>query len=116
MRFRRRRKPTQEEIALKIALEKQGLRVLAQHWDGHKHIDLSIPDAKIDIEIDGEFHLTDPHQIISDLARGHYSDTSGYETVHIPNVYIQSDLEKIAKALAEAAAIREKQIIQGFTT
>ena len=66
--------------------------------------------AKIDIEIDGKRHLTDPHQIISDLSRSHYSDTSGYETVHIPNEYIHSDLEKIAKALAEAAKIREKQL------
>jgi len=107
---RSRKKRTPEEIALEQALENLGLRVLSQHWDGHKHIDLSIPDAKIDIEIDGEYHLTNPNQIISDLSRSHYSDTDGFETVHIPDVYIHSDLDKIAKALAEAAKIRQKQL------
>ncbi len=100
---------------LKLALEKLGVRVLSQVYDGHKHIDLAIPSAKINIEVDGKRHLTDPHQIISDLSRSHYSDTSGYETVHIPNEYIHDDLEKIAKALAEAAAIRERQILEGLT-
>lgn len=114
--WRRKRKPTPEEIALKQALENLGLRVLSQHWDGHKHIDLSIPAAKIDIEIDGKYHLTDPHQIISDLSRSHYSNTDGFETVHIPDEYIHTDLEKIAKALAEAAKIREQQIMQGLKT
>jgi very-short-patch-repair endonuclease len=79
-----------------------------------KHIDLTIPAAKINIEVDGEYHLTDPHQIIADMKRTHYSDQLGYETVHIPNEYIRADLEKIADAIAEAAIIREKQMSQGI--
>ena len=114
MKFRKRR-PTQEEIALKIALERHGLRVLSQVADGHKHIDLTIPSARINIEVDGKQHFTNPHQIIADMKRAYYSDALGYETVHITNEYIHSDLEKIAKALAEAAVIREKQITQGLT-
>jgi very-short-patch-repair endonuclease len=110
-----RRKPTNEEKYLKQALEKLGVQVLSQVRDGHKHIDLAIPSAKINIEVDGKQHLTNPHQIISDMKRAYYSDALGYETVHIPNEYIHSDLEKIAKALSEAAIIREKQITQGLT-
>ncbi len=109
-----RRRPTPEEKMLKEALEEHGLRVLAQVRDGFKKIDLTIPDAKINIEVDGKQHLTNPHQIISDMARTYYSDKLGYETVHIPNAYIHSDLGKIAKALAEAAKIREQQIVQGI--
>jgi very-short-patch-repair endonuclease len=108
--------PTKEENDLKEALEDLGVRVLSQVPDGHKHIDLAIPDAKINIEVDGINHLTDPHQIVKDLMRAHYSDDLGYYTIHIPNDYIYSNLKKIANALAEAAKIREKQIDSFFKT
>jgi len=113
MAFKRSR-PTVEERMLQTALEAHGVRVLSHIKDGYKTIDLAIPSAKINIEIDGKQHLTDPRQIISDLSRSHYSDALGYETVHIPNLYIHNDLNKIASALAEAAKIREKQITQGL--
>ena len=109
-----RRKPTAEEILLKEALEAHGIKVLSQVKDGYKTIDLSIPAAKINIEVDGKQHLTDPHQIISDLSRGHYSDSLGYQTIHIPNSFIHNDLARVASALAEAAKFREKQTIQGL--
>ena len=108
------KEPTQEEKDLKKALENLGVYVLSQVPDGHKHIDLAIPDAKINIEVDGPKHLTDPNQIVKDLLRSHYSDDLGYFTIHIPNDYIHSDLEKIAKALAEAAKIRVQQLRKGL--
>lgn len=104
------KKPTPEENALKIALENLGVFVLSQVSDRHKHIDLAIPSAKINIEVDGPKHLTNANQIIKDLLRSHYSDDLGYFTIHIPNESIHSDLDKIAKALAEAAKIREEQL------
>jgi very-short-patch-repair endonuclease len=104
------RKPTKEAQDLKIALEKLGLRVLVEVNDGHKHIDLTLPDARINIEVDGSQHLTDPYQILSDLKREHYSDDLGYDTVHIPNQAIHTNLGGIASALAEAGALR----IEGF--
>ncbi len=102
--------PTQEEIDLKNALEALGVRVLSQVPDGYKHIDLAIPDARINIEVDGIKHLTNPYQIIADLKREEGSQELGYSTIHIQNEEIHFNLEKIAKALAEAAKIREAQI------
>jgi len=102
--------PTREEIDLKKALEAHGVFVMSQVPDGHKHIDLSIPAGRINIEVDGPKHLTNPNQIVADLLRSHYSDGLGYFTIHIPNEYINSDLDLIAKALAEASIIREEQI------
>jgi len=104
------KKPTKEAQDLKTALEKLGLRVLAEVDDGHKHIDLTLPDARINIEVDGGQHLTDPYQILSDLKRTHYSDDLGYDTVHIPNQILHSNLGGVASALAEAGALR----IEGF--
>lgn len=110
------RQPTKEEMLLKSALEDHGLRVLTQVKDGHKSVDLAIPSAKLNIEIDGEEHLTNPNQIINDLSRSHFSDGLGYQTIHIPNIFIRSKLEKVAAALAVAARIREKQINQSSPT
>ncbi len=104
------KKSTKEARDLKEALEKLGVRVLAEVDDKHKHIDLAIPSAHINIEIDGEYHLTDSHQIIADLKRAHYSDDLGYYTMHISNHAIHSDLGGIASALAEASKIREEEI------
>lgn len=104
------RYPSSEALLLYKALEKLGLRVLKEVSDGHKHVDLAIPSALINIEVDGEQHLTDPYQILSDLSRAHFSDDLGYETIHVPNVLIHKNLGGIASAIAEAAKIREEQM------
>jgi very-short-patch-repair endonuclease len=101
---------THEAKELRAALEKLGIRVLAEVYDGHKHIDLSIPDARINIEVDGSQHLTDPYQILKDIKRTHYSELLGYETLRIPNSAIHSNLGGIASALAEAAAIGKESL------
>lgn len=102
--------PTKDADDLKKALEAEGVRVLVELHDGYKHIDLAIPKAKINLEIDGIQHLTNPHQILSDLHRGYYSHKNGFNTMHIPNEMIRLHLPEIAKALAEAAKIRERKL------
>ena len=104
------KKSTKEATDLKIALEKLGIEVLSELNDGYKHIDLVIPKAKINIEVDGDRHLTDAHQIMSDLKRSHYSNDLGYNTIHIPNSAIHENLGEIASALAEAAKIIEEKL------
>src|SRR3989338_811532 len=102
--------PTEEEVLLKTALEKRGLRVLSQVPDGHKFIDLAIPSARINIEVDGIQHLTDSYQIVRDLKREHYSDDLGYDTIHIQNLFIRNNLEQIADSLYGAAHYRAQKI------
>ncbi len=104
------RGPTPEAIALKKALEDKGVTVYHELFDGHKHIDLAIPKAKINVEVDGIKHLTDPHQILADLARGYYSHKLGFDTMHIQNEMIHNYLPEISEALAEASKIRERKI------
>lgn len=104
------RVPTKEAGDLKAALEEKGVRVLVEVNDGHKHIDLALPKAKINVEIDGIQHLTNPQQIVADLSRGYYSHKNGYDTMHIPNEMIRLHLEEIASALAEASKIRERKL------
>lgn len=104
------RVPTKETQNLKTALEKLGIQVYVEVDDGHKHIDLTIPKAKINVEIDGIQHLTNPNQIIADLNRGYYSHKKGFSTMHIPNEMINSYLKEISEALAEASKIKEQEI------
>lgn len=107
----KRSKPTKEASALKKALEQRGVRVYAELRDGYKTIDLALPKAKINVEVDGIQHLTNPHQILTDLARGYYSHKNGYDTMHIPNEMIRLHLAEISDALAEASKIRERKKI-----
>ena len=104
------RTPTKEATDLKNALENKGVRVLVELHDGHKHIDLALPQGKINVEVDGIQHLTNPDQIVTDLSRGYYSHKNGFDTMHIPNEMVRLHLEQIATALAEATKIREQKI------
>ena len=106
------RRPTKYASLLRKTLQKLGIRVLTEVNDGHKSIDLSIPSAKLDIEVDGNQHLTDASQIVRDLKRSHYSDDSGYDTIHVPNAELKENLGGIASAIAEASKLREEEIKQ----
>jgi len=55
-------------------------------------------------------NLTNPHQIVTDLSRGYYSNKLGYSTMHIPNEMIRRHLAEIADALAEASRMLEQKI------
>ena len=102
--------PTPEANSLKEALQKLDVKVYVELNDGYKHIDLAIPRAKINVEVDGIQHLTNPHQILADLNRGYYSNKKGYNTMHIPNEMIRLHLKEISEGLAEASKMREQKI------
>ena len=104
------RKPTQEAQSLKKALEERGVKVYVELHDGYKTIDLALPRAKINIEVDGIQHLIEPKQILADLDRGFYSHKDGYDTMHIQNEILRTHLAEIADALAEASKVRERNI------
>lgn len=106
------RRPTTEASTLKKALEKLGVRVLAEVNDGYKTIDLSIPDSRMNIEVDGTQHLTDPYQLIADIKRSNHSSLRGYDTIRVPNILVRNELGAVASAIAEAAKIREDSIME----
>ncbi len=101
-------KPAYYANLLKKYLQNLGLKVDEEVWDGYKHIDLSIDSGKLDIEVDGVQHLTNPIQIVTDLKRSEYSRDDGYETIHIHNMDLKHDAKDIAKAVAKVAEKREE--------
>jgi very-short-patch-repair endonuclease len=95
---------------LKDLISSFGFRVDEEVSDGHKHIDLSIDSAKLDIEVDGLQHLTNSDQILRDMERSGYSREDGYETIRVHNIDITQEPVAIAKAIAEVAEKREDDL------
>lgn len=92
---------TPQTLALAQALKKRGVVFELEHWDGHKHVDLYIPKAKIYIEVDGPLHDLRPKQAVSDFNRDYFSSKEGFFTKHITNKEIEEHLEPIANAIAK---------------
>jgi len=70
---------------LYLELKKNGVPAKLEKYDGHKKIDIAIPECKVNIEVDGLHHNFDPFQALADLQRTYYSFLKGYITLRIPN-------------------------------
>jgi len=93
------------------ALRERNIKCEIEFWDGHKHIDISIPWAMIDIEVDGLHHYTNPEQIRSDFNRNYWSiKRDDFDTLHIPNIIIENHLDAVANAIASVARVRYEEI------
>jgi very-short-patch-repair endonuclease len=93
---------TFEAIRLYFALKKRGVRAEMEKFDGYKHIDIAIPEAKVNIEVDGRQHH-DKGQALADLKRTYHSFIKGYLTLRIPNnlVYDDNILEETAQYIVD---------------
>lgn len=70
--------------ALKMydALKKRGIDCELEPYTVHKHVDISIKNAKLNIGIDGEHHSLDPEQLHLDLISDENSLKEGFATKH----------------------------------
>ncbi|HAQ21788.1 MAG TPA: hypothetical protein DCR40_21545 [Prolixibacteraceae bacterium] len=92
---------TFETIRLYFALKKRGIPAELEKFDGFKHIDIAIPEAKVNIEVDGGHHNFNTQQAFADLKRTYHSFLRGYLTFRIPNSLVHDDqiLEETADYL-----------------
>jgi very-short-patch-repair endonuclease len=88
-------------IELYFALKIRGVSAQLEKVDGYKTIDIAVPEAKVNIEVDGKHHAYDGRQALTDLKRTLYSFKKGYTTLRIPNVLTGYDLEQTADLIAE---------------
>lgn len=93
---------TKEALSLGKALEKLGWDIKYESLVVGKrniHVDLAIPAAKMNIEVDGAHHNLSKEQALADLKRAYYCFKKGYFTLHIPNSLTrdQNLLEETAK-------------------
>lgn len=102
---------TNEEKLLGDLLEKKyNWRVSRNKWDGYKHIDIAIPEAKVNLEIDGAQHSFDKIQALSDLKRTYYSFKKGWVTIRIPNELARNFPEETAKFIDKFLRESSEQI------
>lgn len=99
---------TKQHRNLFFELKKRGVNCEFEAWDGHKHVDIAIHKAKLNIEIDGSHHSTKPDQLFSDLMRDKYSSKKGYTTKRFSNKMINENLDKIVDAICEVVKKLEK--------
>ncbi|MBU0496837.1 MAG: DUF559 domain-containing protein [Candidatus Thermoplasmatota archaeon] len=90
------------------ALIQRGVECELEAGDGHKHVDIVIPSAKLYIEMDGKQHSTNPDQLKTDLQRDAYSYKNGYHTKRYTNQQIKENLDEIADTLSKVAKDRMK--------
>ena len=101
--------PTTQAKRLHEALSKRNIHNELEPFDGYKHVDISIPWAKLNLEIDGKYHLTDPEQLFRDLKRDSYSHEKGISTIHIQNDFVEWKLDELADTIAKVAKTRKKR-------
>lgn len=92
---------TDEAINLYFALKQRGVPAHLEKSDGFKTIDIAVPHAKVNIEVDGGHHNYNSRQALSDLQRTLYSYKKGYSTLRIPNSLAKQDLDKAADLITE---------------
>lgn len=103
-------KPTGYAFNLMHHLKKLGSKLKPEFKFRNGHADISIPESKLLIEVDGEHHLTDPQQIVKDLKREESALKDGFATIHVSNHDIYKNVGGIASGIVEAAEIRKEDI------
>jgi len=93
--------PTYYARKLAETLRNKGIDTELEYDDGHKSVDIFIPEVNLEIEVDGSQHYTDSMQAFTDLMRTKYSMLKGKETIRIPNTLIYNYLPQIADLIEE---------------
>jgi len=94
-------KPTPYTKKIYLDLKRRGFRVVIEHFDGHKSVDIVAKDAMVHIEVDGSQHNINGELAIRDLWRTYYSYIDGYFTLRIPNSAVYNDLEQTSRAVSK---------------
>ena len=87
-------------IQLYAALRHRNIPAQLEKFDGFKTIDIAVPEAKINIEVDGHQHNTDSIQALEDLKRTFHFFKKGYFTLRIPNTLVRHHLGETVQYIA----------------
>ncbi|WP_343522035.1 DUF559 domain-containing protein [Pedobacter sp.] len=99
-------------MSLYFALKERGVPAQLEKFDGYKHTDIAIPQAKVNIEVDGGHHNYSNKQALSDLKRTYHSFLKGYLTLRIPNSLVQYHLEETADHITEMLNVNRSRIVK----
>ena len=97
-------------ISLYFALKQRGVPAQLEKFDGYKHIDIAIPEARVNIEVDGGHHNYDNRQALADLKRTYHSFLKGYLTLRIPNSLVEYSLEETADYITDMLVVNRDRV------
>jgi len=100
---------TDHAIELYFALKIRDVPAVLEKSDGFKSIDIAVPSAKVNIEVDGKHHNTNGKQALSDLQRTLHSFRKGYSTLRIPNSLAEYDLDQTADLIKQFLSVNKKR-------
>ena len=98
--------PTAEEMQLYKELLHRKIPVKLHKKTRHITVDIAIPKAKLNIEVDGFQHNIKSSQALTDLKRTKYALEEGYYTLRIPNSLVRKKLHKTADLIEDIYKIR----------
>jgi very-short-patch-repair endonuclease len=104
--------PTYYAKILIEELEERGLRVIPEYHDGHKSVDIFIPKANLEIEIDGRQHYEETFQAYSDLLRQGFSMKAGRRTIRISNKIVYERPKDVADIISQLVKDLKKEEIK----
>jgi len=107
---------TVSAMSLYFALKERGVPAQLEKFDGYKHIDIAIPQAKVNIEVDGGHHNYSDKQALSDLKRTYHSFLKGYLTLRIPNSLVKYHLDDTADHITEMLNINRERVARTKST
>jgi len=102
-------KITPQARKLSDALRRRGIKNTLEAYDGYKHVDILIPWANLNIEIDGKQHLLNSRQLYSDLKRDSYSHEDETSTIRVSNETVDNNLDELADSIAKVARKRHRE-------
>jgi very-short-patch-repair endonuclease len=101
---------TSHALKLSNALKSLDVEHEMEYSDGHKHVDIAIPAARMYLELDGAQHAFSPKQMCADDERDKHSHKDGYITKRIPNLWVEQNADKLAASIAILAKKREYEL------
>ena len=104
---------TLETIYLYLSLRTRNVPAILEKFDGYKTMDISVVDAKVNIEVDGPHYNSNPNQALSDLQRTYYSFKKGYLTLRIPHSLVRKNLDQTADCITEFLNVsKQRNVLQ----
>ena len=94
-------KTTPLALALFIELKKRGVPAQLEKWNGDKTFDISIEDAKVNIEVDAGQQSFSADQAMRNLLGTLVAFKKGYLTLRIPNSLVKYNLPHTADLITE---------------
>jgi len=103
-------KATPLALALFIELKKRGVPAQLEKWDGDKTADISIEEAKVNIEVDAGQHSFNADQAMRNLLGTLLAFKKGYLTLRIPNSLVKYNLQHTADLITEFLMESKQQV------